>query len=243
MPNGWPQRNLSSTDRKDQSSAPSRPPRRRVPHQPGGSWTQPPQRPCLAAWHPGQGRVRARRLFRNRKPENAPTAPMAITVAPENGALRKNRNSSSGLTRRGSWASSVPTATSAKASRPSVVGDVQPACGASMIASVRLASATITSSWPTASTGRGQGALDSGTKRAVRPIAARPIWMLIQKMERQPTVSMSTPADDRAGPLPWNRTASAGLRAPGHKRRSCAEGPTTTRVDPCGSTAARCWRS
>ena len=35
-------------------------------------------------------------------PPRAPKAQTAITVAPENGALRKNRGSSSGSSRRGS---------------------------------------------------------------------------------------------------------------------------------------------
>ena len=60
-----------------------------------------------------------------------------------------------------------------------MVDDVHPACGASMIAYVTLASATITSIWPTASTPRARGALDSGTKQAVSAIAAIPIGMLI----------------------------------------------------------------
>jgi hypothetical protein len=81
-----------------------------------------------------------------------------------------------------------------------VVDEVQPARGASMIAYVMLASATITNNWPTASTRRARGALDSGTNREVRPIAARPIGMLIQKMDRQPIVSTSTPPT--TGPSP-----------------------------------------
>ena len=41
-------------------------------------------------------------VFRNRNPASAENAVMAITTAPVNGALRKNRRSSRGSARRGS---------------------------------------------------------------------------------------------------------------------------------------------
>lgn len=51
----------------------------------------------------------------------------------------------------------------------------------------------MTRSWPTGSGRRALGARDSGTKRRVSSRAARPTGRLIQKMERQPTVSTSSP--------------------------------------------------
>ena len=51
----------------------------------------------------------------------------------------------------------------------------------------------MTSTWPTGSGRRGRAARDSGMWRRVRTSAARPIGRLIRKIERQPTVSTSTP--------------------------------------------------
>ena len=62
-----------------------------------------------------------------------------------------------------------------------------------MIAYVRLASITITSTWPTGSTRRARSALDSGTKSAHRTTAAIPTGMLIQKIARQPIEPTSPP--------------------------------------------------
>ena len=62
-----------------------------------------------------------------------------------------------------------------------------------MIAYVSEARKTITSTWPTGSGRRYRLARDSGTKSAVRMIAAIPTGMLTQKMPRQPTESTSAP--------------------------------------------------
>ena len=62
-----------------------------------------------------------------------------------------------------------------------------------MIAKVAAASRTITSVWPTGSNRRGCGALDSGTKRSVRRIAASPTGRFTQKIDRQS-------ADETAAP-------------------------------------------
>ncbi len=51
----------------------------------------------------------------------------------------------------------------------------------------------MTRTCPTGSGRRAFGARDSGTKRQVRSSAAKPTGRLIQKMERQPTDSTSTP--------------------------------------------------
>ena len=74
-----------------------------------------------------------------------------------------------------------------------ITGEVQPRPGPSMIPYTSVASVTMTSSWPTGSNRRARGAFDSGTKSAVRTIAAMPTGMLTQKMLRQPTVLTSTP--------------------------------------------------
>ncbi len=62
-----------------------------------------------------------------------------------------------------------------------------------MIAYVREPNSVITSTCPTGSTRRGWGARDSGTYRRVRASAAMPTGRLSQKIERQPTVSTSSP--------------------------------------------------
>ena len=54
------------------------------------------------------------------------------------------------------------------------------------------------SSWPAGSNRRARGARDSGTNRAVSTIAASTTGTLIQKIDRQPTVSTSSAAEHRA---------------------------------------------
>ena len=58
----------------------------------------------------------------------------------------------------------------------------------------------MTRSWPIGSTRRARAARDSGMKIAARVIAATPIGTLIQKIERQPIVSVSRPPS--TGPTP-----------------------------------------
>ncbi len=65
-------------------------------------------------------------VLRNRKPPSAANAATAITKAPVNGALRKNRSSSSGSRRRGSYHSSVASAARATAKHTSSTGEPQP---------------------------------------------------------------------------------------------------------------------
>jgi hypothetical protein len=131
--------------------------------------------------------------FRNRKPLIAANAHTAMTVAPENGTLRKKRRSRSGSVRRGSYATSAATAAAPSMKQPRISADRHPASGPSMIPYVIDANAVSTSSWPTGSIRRGCGARDSGTKRAASTIAASPTGTLIQKMDRQPSVSTRTP--------------------------------------------------
>ena len=132
-------------------------------------------------------------VLRNRKPPSAANALTAITVAPENGALRKNLRSSSGSRRRGSYVSSAPRATADRQKQPMISGERQPCPGPSMIPKISEARVTITSTWPTGSTRRGCGALDSGTNSAVSTIAATPTGMFTQKIPRQPTDAISRP--------------------------------------------------
>ena len=73
-------------------------------------------------------------MFRNRKPPSAANAQTAIVLAPENGALRKKRISSSGSRRRSSYSTSATKHTSEKREQREDPGEVQPARGASMIA-------------------------------------------------------------------------------------------------------------
>ena len=81
--------------------------------------------------------------------------------------------------------------------RATISGEPQPRLGPSMIAEVRLASMTMTSTWPTGSRRRGRGARDSGTKRAVSAIAARPMGMFTRNTARQLSPTSTPP---RTGP-------------------------------------------
>ncbi len=132
-------------------------------------------------------------VFSRRNPPRPANADTAITVAPANGALRKNRTSSSASRRRISYQAKLVPVTAATAKQAMITGEVQPRPGPSMIAYTSVASVIITSNCPTGSNRRARGAFDSGTKTAVSTIAAMPTGMLTQKMLRQPTALTSTP--------------------------------------------------
>ena len=72
-------------------------------------------------------------MLRKRNPASAANALTAITVAPENGALRKNLRSSSGSRRRGSTTSRAASAAADTQKQPTISGDPQPCRGPSMI--------------------------------------------------------------------------------------------------------------
>ena len=72
-------------------------------------------------------------MFRNKKPPSAANVATAIALAPENGALRKKRISSSGSGRLSSYATSATKDAAATANSVSDPAEVQPARGASMI--------------------------------------------------------------------------------------------------------------
>ena len=127
-----------------------------------------------------------------------------MTVAPLNGTLRKNRRSSSGSARRGSYASSGDQRDERPGPpRTSVGAEDQPARGDSMMAKVSPPSSAMTSSWPTGSGRRARAARDSGTNSAVSTIAASPIGTLIQKIARQSTASIRAPPT--SGPRPMRQ--------------------------------------
>src|ERR1700684_184529 len=96
-----------------------------------------------------------------------------------------------------------------------MVGDVQPLCGPSMTADVKDARLINTSSCPTGSKARARGAFDSGTNRAARATAVRPMGRLIQKMDLQPTDWVNAPpikgpmASDTPATAPQTPTACA----------------------------------
>ncbi len=102
-------------------------------------------------------------MFRNRKPPSAANAHTAVTVAPVNGALRKNRGSTSGSATRRSQNGNASSAASATAASARISGEVQPWPGPSMIAAVPQPSSSTISTWPTGSSRRARGARDSGT--------------------------------------------------------------------------------
>jgi hypothetical protein len=72
-------------------------------------------------------------VLRNRKPLKAPKALTAMTVAPENGVLRKKRRSRSGSARRGSYQQRATTAAAQMAKRERISVEVQPWVGPSMM--------------------------------------------------------------------------------------------------------------
>ncbi len=132
-------------------------------------------------------------MLRKRKPPSAAKAQTAVTVAPANGALAKNRGSTSGSATRRSQSGKATSAASAAAARARISGEVQPLAGPSMIAAVPQPSSTTISSCPTGSSRRGRGERDSGTKRAVSRIAASATGTLIRKIDGQPAPSTRKP--------------------------------------------------
>ena len=68
-------------------------------------------------------------MFRNRNPPSAANAQIAIVLAPENGALRKKRISTSGSRRRSSYSTSATKLASENANSARIPGEVQPARG------------------------------------------------------------------------------------------------------------------
>ncbi len=104
----------------------------------------------------------------------------------------------SGSGARDSTRTSSPPATSAAAKQPRIAGEVHPRFGPSMIPNTSPPSSTTTSSWPSGSKWRPRAAFDSGTNRAQSITAATATGTLIQKTERQPIPSTSTPP--RTGP-------------------------------------------
>ncbi len=132
-------------------------------------------------------------VLSRRNPPSPANAETAITVAPANGTLRKNRTSSRASWRRISYQAKLVPVTAATTKQAMISGDVQPRPGPSMIPYTSVASVSITSNCPTGSNRRARGAFDSGTKTAVRAIAVMPTGMLTQKMLRQPTALTSRP--------------------------------------------------
>ena len=145
---------------------------------------------------------------------------IAISVAPENGALRKKRSSMSGST--------APRLVQDQA-RQRQRGQRERAHGlrrgpARMRAlDDRVRQRRQRHDHQQLSTGsirRGRCARDSGTYSAVSTTAARPIGTLIQKIARQPTLSVQRAAHDRA-----QRQADAHHRAPRRSRGRARGGP------------------
>ncbi len=71
-------------------------------------------------------------MLRKRNPASTPNASTAITLAPLNGTLRKNRISRSGCLRRDSTSTSAAAAAAAAANIAAINGDPQPSDGPSM---------------------------------------------------------------------------------------------------------------
>ena len=122
-----------------------------------------------------------------------------MTVAPENGTLRKKRGSSSGSVRRDSYAGSATSATRPSTKQPTISGEPQPVAGPSMMPNVTEASTTQHEQLadrvdPARSVGAGTPARTG----AASTIAATPTGTLIQKIDRQPSPSTSAPP--RTGP-------------------------------------------
>src|SRR4051812_47527622 len=117
----------------------------------------------------------------------------AVAIDDANGIERKKRRSTRGSFRRGSYSSRPRSAAPDAENAARMAGEDQPAPGASMNPYVSAARKTITSTWPAGSNRRGLGAIDSGTKRSVRRIAARPTGTVTQKLARHPIAEPSVP--------------------------------------------------
>jgi hypothetical protein len=102
------------------------------------------------------------KVMTNRYPASTMNASTAMTLAPVNGELRKNRSSSSGSARRRTTATNAAAATAASAKNARIRRLAQPAAGPWMTAYVSDPSSTIMRIWPGTSTRRGRGARDSG---------------------------------------------------------------------------------
>ena len=73
-------------------------------------------------------------MERNRNPAIAAIAQTALRLAPAKGTLRKNRKSTMGSARRGSYATSTASAAIASAKKPKISAERHPSAGPSMIA-------------------------------------------------------------------------------------------------------------
>ena len=73
-------------------------------------------------------------MFRNKNPPSPANAQIAIVLAPENGALRKKRISTSGSRRRSSYSTSATKLAIENANSATISAEVKPARGPSMIA-------------------------------------------------------------------------------------------------------------
>ena len=65
-------------------------------------------------------------MIRSRNPANAHSPVTAVSAAPENGMLRKNRRSTSGSARRGSQATNTASAAAAAAKHSRIRGPAHP---------------------------------------------------------------------------------------------------------------------
>lgn len=120
----------------------------------------------------------------NRNAPSAANEQTAMTVAEENGKLRKKRRSMNG----DGWRDSCRTnPASASAESANMAGSV------SIRPNTRVNSVAMASTWPIGSMPRGLADFDSGTKTVVSTRAIATIGRLIQNTDCQPRLSMSTP--------------------------------------------------
>ena len=114
-------------------------------------------------------------------------------LAALNRGLAKKWTSSMGWSVRSSQAMNPPMNAAAAAKAARVVPSVQPRTGASMMAHTRMTSPTIESSAPMGSSPRGEGSLDSGTKRRPPVKARATIGMFTMNTDPHQKCSSSQP--------------------------------------------------
>ena len=129
----------------------------------------------------------------NRNAPHAAKPLTAVIVAALNGMLRKKRRSRNGSARRDSYRRNTAKAAAATAAMAMTRALVHPSTGPSIRAKTTPNRKSTARPCPTGSMLRMVADLDSGTNSAVSRIAAAQMGRLIQKTERQPIVSISSP--------------------------------------------------
>ena len=144
-----------------------------------------------------------------------------IAVAALKVGERKSPSGSIGRARLDSIATNAAPATAASAKPPNTAGSPKPLLPPSIVAPASAISATTAASCPAMSTPRPVERGVSAAHRAVRKIPARPIGALMKKIDRQPSVAVSSPP--RSGP-PASAALAPAAHRPTARARSAGSG-------------------